>query len=194
MRSVTDITAKTKLCAVIGNPIEHSMSPAIHNASFDQTGYDGVYVPMLVEGTYDAFKAFMETFLEFEPLNLRGLSVTIPHKEHALRYLQERGAKIEPLAEQIGAVNTIIVNRDGPDCSLEGRNTDYAAILDSITSTLGITRDRLMDYRVAVLGAGGTGRTAVAALAHYGDVAVIRSSLSGLRSGVPIGASSLERR
>ncbi len=158
----------TRVYGVVGQPVAHSMSPAIHNAAFDATGFDGVYVPMLVEGTYEAFKAFMETFLEFEPLMLSGLSITIPHKEHALRYLRERDATIEPLATRIGAVNTILIERDGPTVRLSGRNTDYAAILDSITASLDITRDALSTRRVAVIGAGGTGRTAVAALAHCG--------------------------
>ncbi len=158
----------TKVFGVVGQPIAHSMSPAVHNAAFDATDYDGVYVPLLVEGTYDAFKAFMQTFIEFEPLHLSGLSITIPHKQNALRYLQEQNATIEPLAERIGAVNTIIIRRDDGAIQLQGRNTDYAAILDSITASLDITRAELKDYRVAVLGAGGTGRTAVAALAHYG--------------------------
>lgn len=158
----------TRVYGVVGQPVAHSMSPAIHNAAFDATGFDGVYVPMLVEGTYEAFKAFMETFLDFEPLTLSGLSITIPHKEHALRYLQERQATIEPLAGRIGAVNTILIERDGPTIRLSGRNTDYAAILDSITASLKISREGLSNRRVAVIGAGGTGRTAVAALAHCG--------------------------
>src|SRR5205085_8476204 len=128
---------------------------AIHNASFDQTGFDGVYLPMLVQPEYEAFKAFMESFLAFAPLDLSGLSITIPHKQNALRYLKEKGAEIEPLAEKIGAVNTIIIERtDSRQDSatevaqpldrtldqrlghfsapvLQGRNTDYAAILDA---------------------------------------------------------------
>ncbi|MBC7785120.1 MAG: shikimate dehydrogenase [Burkholderiales bacterium] len=169
--------ASTRVYGVVGQPIAHSMSPAIHNRAFDHVGFDGVYVPFLIEGTYESFKAFMETFLEFQPLMLGGLSVTIPHKENALRYLQERGATIEPLAELIGAVNTVIVARDGDDYTLHGQNTDYAAILDAITDTLSITRDALAGRRVAVIGAGGTGRTAVAALARYGaDVTIYNRS------------------
>ena len=102
-------------------------------------------------------------------LKLSGLSITIPHKENALRYLQEKSAEIEPLAIQIGAINTIVIT----DGKLRGLNTDYSAILDSITEKLNITRDDLKNYRVAVLGAGGTGRTAVAALASYGATVVI---------------------
>lgn len=163
----------TRVYGVVAQPVAHSMSPAIHNAAFDAIGYDGIYVPLLVEGSYESFKAFMETFIAFEPLHLSGLSITIPHKENALRYLKEKGAQVEPLAESIGAVNTISIQRDGGQVSLYGLNTDYAAILDSITAKLGITRERLRDYRVAVIGAGGTGRTAVAALAHYGATVVV---------------------
>src|SRR5258706_4376619 len=87
----------------------HSMSPAIHNAAFDGVRHDGVYLPMLVNVGYESFKAFMEMFLAFEPLHLSGLSVTLPHKENALRYLTEVGAEVEELATRIGAVNTIVV-------------------------------------------------------------------------------------
>jgi shikimate dehydrogenase len=67
-------------------------------------------------------------------------------------------------------VNTIVIADDG---TLRGLNSDYAAILDSITTALAISRDQLRNYRVAVIGAGGTGRTAVAALAHFGATVVI---------------------
>ena len=167
------IGAQTKVFGVVGSPVGHSMSPAIHNAAFDKTGYDGTYVPLLVNEGYESFKAFMESFLAFEALDLRGLSVTIPHKENALRYLTEQGGQVEPLAQSIGAVNTIMIDRNGKQLSLHGRSTDYAAILDSITDALGITREALSSYRVAVIGAGGTGRTAVAALAHYGATVVV---------------------
>lgn len=167
------ITAKTKVYGVVGSPVMHSMSPAIHNASFDAVGHDGVYLPLLVEPGYESFKAFMETFLHCEGLDLSGLSVTIPHKENCLRYLQEKNAQVEPLATSIGTCNTVIVDRTHGKPVLRGINTDYAAILDSITSKLGITRDDLAHHRVAVLGAGGTGRTAVAALAHYGATVTV---------------------
>ncbi|MFT3786128.1 MAG: type I 3-dehydroquinate dehydratase [Tepidisphaeraceae bacterium] len=152
----------TKVYGVVGSPVGHSMSPAIHNAGFDAINFDGVYVPLLVEPSWESFKAFCETALEWKPLELSGLSITIPHKENALRYATEKGWKIDPLAESIGAVNTYdVVNK-------YATSTDYAAILDTITTSLGIDRDRLKGLRVAVIGAGGTGRTAVAALRHYG--------------------------
>ena len=161
--------AATRVYGVVGWPVAHSMSPAIHNAAFAEVGLDAVYVPLLVEPSYESFKAFMETFLSFTPLHLSGLSVTLPHKENALRYLIEKGGEIEPLAQRIGAVNTIVIE----DGTLRAFSSDYAAILDSITASLGISRDDLQGRRVAVLGAGGTGRTAVAALAHCGATVVI---------------------
>jgi 3-dehydroquinate dehydratase / shikimate dehydrogenase len=167
------IGPRTKVYGVVASPVAHSMSPAIHNAAFDRTGHDGVYLPLLVNPGYESFKAFMESFLHFEGLDLSGLSVTLPHKENALRYLKEKGADVEPLAERIGAVNTIVVNREGGAPTLRGINTDYGAILDSITAKLNVTREALANYRVAVIGAGGTGRTAVAALAHCGATVVV---------------------
>jgi len=163
------IQSDTRVYGVIGSPIAHSMSPAIHNAAFESAGYNGIYLPLLVNPGYESFKAFMESFLNFSGLDLSGLSVTIPHKENALRYLKEKGAAVESLAERIGAVNTIVIE----DGRLSGFNTDYAAILDSITRSLGISREDLAGYRVAVIGAGGTGRTAVAALAAYGATVVV---------------------
>ncbi len=194
------ITPNTKVYGVVAQPVMHSMSPAIHNAAFTATEHDGVYLPLLVEGSYESFKAFMESFLHAEGLDLAGLSITLPHKQNALRYLQYKGAEIEPLALRIGAVNTIVIRQGfrvkgsgletpepetlNPKPSspeprtpnpepLLGLNTDYPAILDSITSALNIQREDLTNYRVAVIGAGGTGRTAVAALAHYGATVVV---------------------
>ncbi len=160
------ITPATKVYGVVGSPVGHSMSPAVHNAAFDATGHDGVYLPLLVNPGYESFKAFMESFLAFGDLHLSGLSVTIPHKENALRYLKEKGAAVDPLAERIGAVNTIVI----ADGTLRGLNTDHAAILDTVTAALG---EPLTGARVAVLGAGGTGRTAVAALAAAGATVVV---------------------
>jgi 3-dehydroquinate dehydratase / shikimate dehydrogenase len=172
------IKPSTKVFGVVAHPVRHSMSPAIHNAAFTEVGFDGIYLPMLVEPDYDSFKSFIDGFQNFDGMNLSGLSVTIPHKENALRYLKETGSEIEDLGERIGAINTISIERPGKLC---GKNTDYAAILDSITEALGIDRDHLKNLRVAVLGAGGTGRAAVAALAHYG-ANVIVSNRTGERA------------
>jgi 3-dehydroquinate dehydratase/shikimate dehydrogenase len=163
------INAHTKVFGVVGRPVKHSMSPAIHNASFGAVGFDGIYLPMLVDPDYQSFRLFLDDFLNFPGMDLSGLSITIPHKENALRYLTERGAQIEELGRRIGAINTIVIEHaaKGPP-KLSGMNTDYAAILDSITAELKIDHDHLADLRVSILGAGGTARAAVAGLAHFG--------------------------
>jgi 3-dehydroquinate dehydratase/shikimate dehydrogenase len=111
-------------------------------------------------------------------MNLAGLSVTIPHKENALRYVLEKGGTVDPLARSIGAINTIDICADAP-VPLKGFSTDYAAILDTVCVAGGISRDQLKGRRVAVLGAGGTGRTAVAAFAHYGATVVVYNRTAG---------------
>jgi 3-dehydroquinate dehydratase / shikimate dehydrogenase len=163
------IGARTKVYGVVAHPVGHSMSPAIHNAAFDAAGHDGVYLPLLVEPGYESFKAFMESFVHFEKLDLAGLSVTIPHKENALKYLAEKGGTIDPLAQSIGAVNTISIEKG----QLSGSNTDHAAILECICRAAGIEKEGLAALRVGVIGAGGTGRTAVASLAHYGATVLV---------------------
>ena len=62
------IGPKTKVYGVVADPVKHSMSPAIHNAGFQAVGHDGIYLPLLVNAEYESFKAFMESFLAFEPL------------------------------------------------------------------------------------------------------------------------------
>jgi len=156
------IGAETAVCGVIGCPVGHSMSPAIHNAAFGAAGVDAVYVPLLIEPWAENFNGFMDAMLERPWLDWRGLSVTIPHKENALAYV---GAdNCDPLAVEIGAVNTVTVARDG---SLRGDNTDYAAAIDALCDCMGIAREDLAGRSVAVLGAGGAARAIVAALAHY---------------------------
>ncbi len=151
----------TPVYGVIGCPIAHSMSPAIHNAAMAQRGIDGVYLPFRVEPGYENFEAFVRGAMDRAWMDLGGLSVTIPHKENALRLV---GDAAEPLARQIGAVNTLVFN--GPD-EVRGLNTDYAGALDALTDTLDCKRTDLGGTRVAVLGAGGAGRGLVAALRHY---------------------------
>jgi 3-dehydroquinate dehydratase/shikimate dehydrogenase len=169
------IDRDTKVFGVVGSPIAHSLSPAVHNAAFEHESINAVYLPMLVNPGYESFKAFMESFRAFAPLDLAGLSITIPHKENALRYLRETGARMDDMSQTIGAVNTIAIERDPKSqiSNLTSLNTDSDAILDTITSTMSITRDQLGDLRVAVIGAGGTGRTAVAALASCGATVVV---------------------
>lgn len=164
------LNAQTHVYGVIGHPLGHSMSPAIHNAGFDHTGYNGVYFPLPIAPEYEPFKATVATLLAMPELHFRGASVTIPHKENLLRFVGECGGEIEPLAQRIGAANTLTVREDG---SLYASNTDYAAALDAICEPLDIAREALRGRRVAVIGAGGAARAMVAGLAAYGATVVI---------------------
>jgi len=160
---VKSLTPASAVYGVIGWPIAHSMSPAIHNAAFAAAGMDACYVPLLIEPGPDDFRRFMDALLARTWMDCRGLSVTIPHKEHALRYV---GAdNCDSLAVRIGAVNTITI---APDGSLAGDNTDYAGAIDSLVAGMAIAREDLAGRRAAVLGAGGVARAIVAALMHYG--------------------------
>ena len=164
------IDAATQVFGVIGHPVGHSISPAFHNAGFDATGFNGIYLPMPIPPEYEHFKATVATWLACESLHFKGASVTIPHKQNLLRFVQETGGEIEPLSAKIGAANTLIVRPDG---KLFACNTDYGAALDAVCDGLSITRDQLAGKRIAVLGAGGAARAIVAGFAHYGATVVI---------------------
>jgi 3-dehydroquinate dehydratase/shikimate dehydrogenase len=142
-----ELNLRTRVFGVIGNPIGHSLSPLLHNTGFISKGINAVYLPFLVQDLRDFLKAISE-------FGVRGFSVTLPHKTAILKHLQE----CDPLAADIGAVNTVIVRRDG---SLYGCNTDYVGVLRSIENKL-----RLAGSRVLILGAGGSARAAAFALAH----------------------------
>ncbi|HOF18138.1 MAG TPA: shikimate dehydrogenase [Phycisphaerae bacterium] len=157
------LNPKTKTFGVIGCPIAHSMSPAVHNAAFAAAGIDAVYVPLRIEPGDGPFRRFLDALLDRPWMDWRGLSVTIPHKENALAYVGAE--RCDELSRRIGAINTITL--DG-ERRLRGHNTDYAAAIASLCAAMGIGRDGLSGRPVAVLGAGGASRAIVAALAHYG--------------------------
>lgn len=150
------ITGKTKLCGVIGDPIEHTMSPLIQNAAFQAFGLDFVYVAFRVKNA-DLDKAVDG----MRAMNIVGLNVTVPHKVAVIPFLD----KLDPLAEKIGAVNTI-VNHDG---ILTGYNTDALGFLQPLFER-GIG---LKDKNVVILGAGGAARGISFVLAQEGARLVI---------------------
>jgi 3-dehydroquinate dehydratase/shikimate dehydrogenase len=158
------INADTELYGVIGSPVAHSAGPAAHNTCFADIGENKLYLPLLVEGGKEEFDCFLRHVLTRSWLGFRGLSITIPHKENALNFVTGNRGFVEPLAEKIGAVNTIIV---GPDGKLLTCNTDYTAALDAITSTLG-SKANLKNLPVAVIGAGGVAKAIVAGLSDAG--------------------------
>ncbi|MBI1371390.1 MAG: shikimate dehydrogenase [Phycisphaera sp.] len=159
------INADTRVYGVIGWPVGHSMSPAIHNAGFDRVAHNAVYLPMPIPPEYEHFKATVGAWLDFAPLHFRGASVTIPHKQNLLRFVRERGGEVDELTAKIDAANTLVVRDDG---SLYVTNTDYAAAIDALCAAMGIEREGLADRGVAMIGAGGAAMAIVTALAHYG--------------------------
>jgi 3-dehydroquinate dehydratase/shikimate dehydrogenase len=159
------IDSDTELFGVIADPVGHSLSPAIHNACFAEKRMNKLYLPLLVEGGQREFDLFLSNVVSREWLNFGGFSVTIPYKQNALNYVRANQGFIEPLAEKISAVNTLIIGADG---KLAAYNTDYAAALDAVTSTMNITRADLMNLPVAVIGAGGVARAIVVGLTDAG--------------------------
>jgi 3-dehydroquinate dehydratase/shikimate dehydrogenase len=150
---------------IIGWPVAHSLSPAIHNACFAQAAVNKVYLPLAVEGGAEEFDGFMQNISRRKWLQFRGLSVTIPHKENALDYVRRSHGFVEGLAKRIGAVNTVLIQPDG---QLSGYNTDYAGALNAITSAMAISRAALKEMPVAIIGAGGVARAVVAGLSDVG--------------------------
>jgi shikimate dehydrogenase len=144
------ITGRTRLAGIMGWPVAHSRSPALHNFWIEEHGIDGAYVPLGVrpEQLAAALRAL-------PVLGFRGCNLTLPHKQMALSIVD----RVEPLARRIGAMNTVIVMPDG---TLEGRNTDVFGFRENL-------RERASDWAptagpAVVLGAGGAARAVVAAL------------------------------
>jgi shikimate dehydrogenase len=144
------ITGRTRLAGIMGWPVSHSRSPALHNFWLDEHGIDGVYVPLPVQ------PETLERALRALPaLGFRGCNITLPHKEAALSIVD----KVDPLARRIGAVNTVVVMPDG---SLEASNTDAFGFRENL-------RELAPDWHpmagaAVVLGAGGSARAVTAAL------------------------------
>jgi shikimate dehydrogenase len=148
-----ELDTRTKLCGVIGNPVDHSLSPAIHNAAFRKAGLNFVYLAFPVEAIGDALKGLRALG------NSRGFSITIPHKVAALPYLDQ----VDKTAQQIGAVNTIVVE----DGRLIGYNTDASGSLRALEQG----GAALLGQRVLLLGSGGAARAIAFALAGHAQIA-----------------------
>jgi 3-dehydroquinate dehydratase/shikimate dehydrogenase len=156
-----DINEQTELYGVIGSPVGHSLSPAVHNVCFAKMRMNKLYLPVLLEGGRDEFDLFIDRLLARRALGFKGFSVTIPHKQNALNYVQRKAGKVEPLAEIIGAANTLIF---GPDDRTSAYNTDCRAAIDAIQTVL----KNLDGVTAAVIGAGGVARALVAGLVGEG--------------------------
>ncbi len=157
--------AAWRVFGLVGSPVSHSISPMIHNAGFIQTGYAGVYVPLLTEPGDDNFTRTMDALRQLPGMNLGGVSVTIPHKTSALNYALEQNGTIDRVARHIGAVNTLFFEPEG---GLRAMNSDAAGAVAALTSGMGVETEMLRHRDVAILGAGGAARAIVAALCELG--------------------------
>jgi len=156
------ISGKTKVCGIIGDPIEHTMSPVMHNAAFKKLGLNFVYLPFRVKK-----EALSRAVDGVRALNIKGLNVTIPHKVAIIPFLD----KLDPLAEKIGAINTI-VNDGGV---LTGYNTDATGFLQALLEQ-GVEPE---GKTTVILGAGGASRGISFILAERGAHLVILNRQSG---------------
>lgn len=159
------IKTSTKVYGIIGWPVKQSMSPLVHNAGFEQIGWDGVYVPMPVEGSYESFKATVLTLIDHRDLNFAGASVTIPHKEHLGRFSVEfnphdkGNSSVLTAGNGPIAQNTLEVNGFAGNIPLaETDNTDEQAIFDLISSTVASDAPHIL-----IVGAGGVAEAAASA-------------------------------
>lgn len=153
------IGANTGLLGLLGHPVRHSLSPRLHNAAFRHQALDLVYLAFDVPP-----ERLPAAIAGVKALGMLGVNLTVPHKEAAIPLLDE----IDPLALQVGAVNTV-VNRDG---ALHGYNTDVSGFAAALASVLpGDTAGR----RCLVLGAGGAARAVVAALVDQGAAVFVHN-------------------
>jgi 3-dehydroquinate dehydratase/shikimate dehydrogenase len=173
-----DKAAKTaKVYGVIADPVRHSISPAVHNRAFQARRYDAVYLPFLVAPTQ-----LRDFFGMAEKLPITGLSVTIPHKQRIIRYLDA----VDPLARRIGAVNTVW-RKAG---KWRGSNTDVAGVLGPLSRLLRVSRSSVL-----IVGNGGAARGAACALADAGaKIALVGRNPDRVRALAKIcGAEPLSR-
>jgi shikimate dehydrogenase len=175
------------LAALMGWPVMHSRSPVLHNYWFKHYGIAGTYVPLAIkpEGLAAALRALA-------PLGFAGTNLTLPHKEHALKIVDE----IDPVAKRMGASSCVVVR---PDSSLIGYNNDGYGFIESI-------RQQVPDWRadvgpVVVIGAGGGARAVVYSLAERGarEIRLFNRTISRAEAlarefGAPIKALPWEDR
>jgi 3-dehydroquinate dehydratase/shikimate dehydrogenase len=147
---VEKFSKQAKVYGVIADPVRHSISPAVHNRAFQAKRMDAVYVPFLVQPTY--LKDFMQLA---DKLPVYGFSVTIPHKQKILRYLDI----IDPLSRRIGAVNTVWKKAG----KWRGINTDVSGVITPLSKRL-----KLAKSSVLLIGNGGAARGAAFALIDAG--------------------------
>jgi shikimate dehydrogenase len=178
MSNVRSIDCDTKICAIIGNPVSHSLSPAIHNAAFTERGLNYIYVAFPVEDVKNALAGMRAI------TNFRGMSVTIPHKIEAMKYVDE----IADVDRNIGSINTII-NENG---RLIGLGTDGPGAQKAIADA-GVN---ISGMNVLMLGSGGAARAIAFTLARNTELAELtlldinKDMLDGLAADLRAGTEA----
>jgi 3-dehydroquinate dehydratase/shikimate dehydrogenase len=174
---VEKLAKSARIYGVIADPVRHSISPAVHNRAFQSRRVDAVYLPFLVTPSY-----LRDFFSLAEKLPLSGFSVTIPHKQKIIRYLDA----VDPLARRIGAVNTVW-RKAG---KWRGTNTDAAGVTGPLSRLL-----RLPKSSILIVGNGGAARSAACALSDAGaKIALVGRNVDRVRALSKVcGAETLMR-
>ena len=162
MNTSPEITGKTTVCGVIGDPVEHTVSPAMHNAAFKALGLDYIYLPFRVPPRHLA-----AAVQGMRALSIRGLNVTIPYKVKVIPLLDE----IDPPARSIGAVNVIV----NDSSVLKGHNTDAEGFMRALKEHSVEVRGKT----AVILGSGGAARAVCFALSAAGAGLIILNRTSG---------------
>src|SRR5438477_5485089 len=152
---VHDITERTLVTGLVGSPVSHSLSPRINNAAFNAVGLDAVYIPFETADLSDFVRRMARPRTRELSWNLRGLSVTAPHKTAVMPQLDW----VEPKAAGVGAVNTVRIQGD----ELRGYNTDAESAVKPLDGLIDLS-----GARVAVIGAGGAARALLWSLRERG--------------------------
>lgn len=151
-----EINGYTRVCGLMGNPVEHTMSPVIHNTLSERLGKNLAYVPFHVPAGH-----VKEAVEGAYALNLLGMNVTVPYKSEVIPFLKD----IDPLAEQIGAVNTLVRTESG----YKGYNTDMPGLYRAMCEDgVDITGEKVL-----ILGAGGVARAVAMLLARKGAAEIL---------------------
>ena len=180
--NIDNISSETMICGLAGLPVTHSVSPHIHNHSFAAEKLDGVYLPFEVRDVKTFFKRMVHPSTRELNWSLRGLSITAPHKQAVMECLDW----IAPEAKEIGAVNTVVVERH----RLLGYNTDAAGLIEPLLTLTG----SLANKNTAIIGAGGAARAAVWALRNAGaEVTLFARNLDKVQALADMCRVSCER-
>ena len=160
-----NLSGKTRVAGVVGWPVSHSLSPRLHNYWLKENGIDGVYIPLAVnpENITSVVKSLPK-------LGFAGVNLTVPHKEKGMMLVDS----VDELAERVGAINTIVVTKDG---FLEGKNTDVFGFKEALNQNTRTTN--IKNGVSVVIGAGGASRAVVVALLELGvrEIRIINRTL-----------------